>query len=95
MPEVSILARDPSVIFPAPEVAQEVVAVTYSAPAIPPRIIQIPIANYRLATPEELRANPRYRMVPKDAAAARGEQDAIAQDVQRAVAGRPHTFTVP
>jgi len=94
MPQVTILRRERSVRSQAPGLAEEVVAVTYSTPAIPPRIVYLPEASYRDATDAELKAQPLYRVVAKDKPAQDAELTTIRQDLERARSFTPQSFQV-
>ena len=95
MARISVLNRDAAVEFPQPGQVHEVVAVTYVSDVFGPRILNLPAANYREATPVELKANPRYRMVPKDVPAKATETQAISQDFEAMRSARPEAFNVP
>ena len=95
MAQISLLGRDLTVRFPAPLQAEEVVAVHFATNAIMPRTIYLPPASYRPATPAELAASPRLKVIPVTPAALQAEQAAIAADLKAALAQKPSTFTVP
>jgi hypothetical protein len=92
MAQISILRRSRSLSLPAAGVATDVVEVTYSTPAVPPRHVHLPFENYRPATHEELDVNPRYQMLPVNEAAAEAERQAIQADMKAAIGRVPESF---
>lgn len=95
MPRVTILRREQSVRFPAPQQAEEVVEVTFVSDLQGVRSAALPLDFYRKATDEELAANPRYRMIPVDKAAEDQEKLEIERALRREAAGPPASFDVP
>jgi hypothetical protein len=95
MAQVTILQRDTYVQYPAPGEVVDVVEVTFSSDLYGPATVALPIASYRPATPDELAANPRYRMLPVDAQAEEAERKAIQEAIQRQSAGPTHSFELP
>lgn len=95
MPKVTILRRDEALCFPAPGHSQAVVSVTYATDLFLPRTVDLPLASYREATPDELAANPDLRMIPVDQPAQDAELLAIRQDYDRACAVTPPRFDLP
>jgi hypothetical protein len=83
------------VAVPAAGQAEETVAVTYSTPAFPPRIVNLGLDLYRPATLDELNANPRYHMLPVDERAAEAERQAIQTDMKAAIGRVPEHFELP
>lgn len=94
MAQVTVLRRETFVVSVSPGQAEERVAVVYSTPAVPPRIVYLPLANYRAATPQEAQANPRFLWYPRDKGAEEAERKAIAEDLALATRGLPTTFEV-
>ncbi len=92
MPTVTIHRRERSVLLKSPKEAEEDVAVTYSTPAVAPRVVRLSRELYRDAEPEELATRPAFRVVPKGAPAAELEQKAIAEDMRAAIRSRTETF---
>lgn len=78
MAPVRIIRRQRSLLYPTPETVEEVVSVTFSTSALPPRSVSLPPANYRDATAAELQDNPNYLVVPAGELYAAEERDAIA-----------------
>ena len=70
----------------------EVVAVTYSTPAVPPRVLDLPATLYREATAEELLARGAYQMVPVDAEAVELERAHLRADMKGLFNGAPDHF---
>lgn len=70
----------------------EVVAVTYSTPAVPPRIVDLPAEHYREATEEELAKRAAYQVVPVSEAATETERLVLAADMKGIFEGTPDTF---
>lgn len=92
MPQVSILRREEAVQFFEPHQVQEMAAVTYSTPAVPPRTVHLPRGSYRPATAEELAASPRYKLLPLNEEMVQLERHAIEQDLHQATASPPTSF---
>ena len=92
MPAVTILRRQKAVRFPQPQQLEEVAAVTYSTPAVPPRDVHLPLEGYRVPTAEELAQNPRYELVPTGPEAEQRERKAIEQDIHLVARTPPPTF---
>jgi hypothetical protein len=95
MATVTILRRELAPGAPPGAPTEHVVAVTYYGPGAPPRTIHVPSPNYRLATNEELHANPRYAFLPKDQPAVIAERLAIQQDIEQVLKSAPTSFEVP
>lgn len=95
MAQVTILRRSRALSSPAPGQMVEVVEVTYSTLAIPPRQVHLPLDLYRAATEEELAANPRYQMLPVDERATDTERRLIRADMEGIVSLAPQTFELP
>ena len=95
MPQIALLRRSRALGSPAAGQMAEVVEVTYSTPALPPRQVHLPLALYRSATKEELAANPRYQMLPVDPAAEDQEKLEIDRDINVANGPPPDTFELP
>jgi len=95
MATVTILRREPSTGSPPGAPTQHAVAVTYATPAVPPRSVNLPAASYRVATADELKANPRYMFLPKDQASEQAERLTIQQDIAQALKSAPTSFEVP
>jgi len=94
MPTVTILSRQITVSGVDTGRGVEQVQITYSSNVTPPRTILLPVDRYRPATPQEIQANPRYLVVPRDTAAQDAELAAIKADIDSIQAGRPQTFTI-
>jgi hypothetical protein len=95
MPTVTILRREPTPGAPPGAPTEHAVAVTYATPAVPPRIVVLSAKNYRDATADELKANPRYQLLPVDQASEQAERLAIQQDMEQALKSTPTSFEVP
>jgi len=95
MPRVTILRRDQTVHFPEAREAEEVVEVTFVSDAYGVRSVVLPLEVYRPATPEELAANPRYRMLPAHGAAEAVERKAIQVALEGYGRQTPSSFDVP
>lgn len=94
MVQVTILRRESTVRVVAPGQVRDVVAVTYSSTAVPPRTVDLPPGSYRDASAEELDVNPRYQVMPVGEGAEEAEREAIRQDRERVLAVRPSTFDI-
>jgi len=70
----------------------EVVAVTYSTPAVPPRIVDLPAEAYREATAEELAERAAYQMVPVSEQATETERLVLAADMKGIFLQLPDSF---
>ena len=81
MPRVTILSRDETFRYPAPNQVEFVVSVAYSSPVFPPRIVLLPRASYRPATEAERRITPALTLVPVDDKAVQAERQAIIVDM--------------
>ncbi len=95
MAQVTLWSRDSAVGVPGATATGLRVAVTYSTITIPPRSIAAPLAWYREATADELKANPRLRFYPKDKAAEAAEAGLISADLLILTASAPPTLEVP
>lgn len=95
MAQVTILRRSRALSSPTPGELKDVVEVTYSTLAIPPRQVHLPLDLYRPATADELAANARYQMLPVDGKATGVELEAISADLKSAAAGAAETVDVP
>lgn len=71
---------------------RELVAVTYSTPAVPPRIVDLPADLYRDATAEELAERPFYQVVPVSPEAAEGERGVLTADMKGIFLQTPDSF---
>jgi hypothetical protein len=95
MPTITILRRVYSAAAPPGVPTERSIEVTYATPAVPPRQVNLPTSNYRLATNDELHHNPRYALLPVDQASEEAERLAIQQDIEQAVKSAPTSFEVP
>jgi hypothetical protein len=95
MAQVLILRREYAVRSAAPGQVGEVVAITYSTPAVPPRSVDLPLELYRPATADERAANPRYHFLPMNDEAAAAEREAIQSDMKAAIGPLPESFELP
>jgi hypothetical protein len=95
MSTVTILRREPAPGAPPGAPTEHVVAVTYYGPGAPPRTILVPAPHYRPATPDELKATPRYEFLPKGPAGEQAERLAIQQDIEQVLKSAPTSFEVP
>lgn len=71
------------------------VAVTYSTPAVPPRIVDLPVELYREATEEERAARPLYEVVPESEGAVETEHKVLAADMKGMFLHPPDSFEAP
>ena len=94
MPVFTIHRREVALLLQSPKEHTEEVAVTYSTPAVPPRVVRLPRDQYRDADPGELAGQPLFRVLPKDAQAAELERKALAADMEGAIRSRGETFTL-
>jgi hypothetical protein len=94
LPQISLLRRQLSVRFPEPGKPEEIVAVTYSTPAIPPRTVIMDKDLYRAATSEEIAAAPRYEQIPVSAEASELELKTVLQDIARHANNPPEVINV-
>jgi len=92
---VTILRRDQTVRFPGARQVEEVVEVTFASDAYGVRSVILPDELYRPAAPDELAANPRYRVAPVDKAAEDAERKAIQADLEGYGRQTPASFDVP
>lgn len=92
MAQITLLRRERAITTPQGGPIKEVVAVTYSTLAIPPRQVFLPLDLYRPATEEELAANPRYQMLPGQPGAIDTERKLIQADIEGIVQAPPDTF---
>jgi hypothetical protein len=95
MAQVSILRRDQRLRSPVPGQSEVVVAVSYATELFLPRTVDLPLASYREATPDELAANPNLTMIPIAQSAQDAELLAIRQDYDRACVAKPLSFELP
>jgi len=95
MPRVTILRREPTVLFPRPGQAEDAVAVVFVTDAHGIGSVNLPVESYRPALPEELLDNPRYPMRPVDQAALDAERKAVNEAIGRKAAGDADSFDVP
>ena len=95
MPRVTILRREQAVRSRGPREVEEVVEVTFVTDVAGVRSVMVPVGGYRLATDEELAANPRYRMVFFDKKAEDAERKAIQADLEGYGRRAPDSFDVP
>lgn len=95
MARITLLRRSRALSSPAAGQIAEVVEVTYSTLAVPPRQVHLPLDLYRPATEEELAANPRYQMLPIDERAVATERKLIRADMEGIVSLAPDTFEMP
>lgn len=92
MARISILRRSLQVQPREGGGVREVVAVTYSTPAVPPRIVDLPATLYREATAEELAERSAYQMVPVGAEAVELERIHLRADMFGLFEGTPDSF---
>ena len=91
MPRVTILSRDRLLQFPEPNRPQTVVAVTYQSGLLPPETVYLPDDNYIEAAPEASAPQIAIRLLPKDDAAQKAEDDAIRTDLAARQSFKPIT----
>jgi len=94
MASIRILRRREAVRFPTVQTPEEVIAVTYSTPALPPRIVYLPREGYRPPTPEERAQNPDYQVVPATPVQVEEERRSIERDYRESLPARTDTFEV-
>jgi len=90
--QISILRRRRAARSLGTGQVAEVVEVTYSTPAVPPRHVGLPLELYRPATQAELDANPRYQMLPANEQAAAAEREALVADMKAVFRPMPESF---
>lgn len=95
MARITLLRRSRALGSLAGGQVTEVVEVTYSTPALPPRQVHLPLDLYRFATKEELAANPLYQVLPVDKAATDTERKLILADMEGIISLAPDTFELP
>lgn len=95
MPQVQLLSREPAPTVPGQAAVGELVAVTYSTMAVPPRSILLPLSSYRPPTDDEWVARPRLRFYPKDKPAEDAEAQAIGEDLRKVTGSAPPILEVP
>ena len=95
MPRVTILRRERTVHFPEAREAVDVVEVTFVTDVYGVSSATLAFDHYRPATPEELAAAPRYRMVPVDKSAEDAERKAIQEAIDWQKASPATSFELP
>jgi len=95
MPKVKLLSRELAAGFPGERPEEHLVAVTYSGETVPPRTVQLAQDLYRPATADELTANPRLKLYPKDQAAVDAELQALRRDFDQVISSAPPTLELP
>jgi len=81
MPKVTLDSRHRTFRALPDQRIEYLVEVSFTIPGRLPHRVLLPEASYREPTPQELAAQPRYEVLPKDPAAVAAERQVIQQEI--------------